>query len=76
MKTRRSPRKAFGSVLPSSLTVKISDFVTTKRRKRLKRSLLAGGEVDDWVNRTDPAAAQGSMQSNGHSLSEDDQRKP
>lgn len=76
MKTRCSPRKAFGSVLRSSLTVKISDFVTTKRRKRLKRSLLAGGEVDYWVNRTDPAAAQGSMHSNGHTLTEDDQRKP
>lgn len=54
----------------------MSDSVTTKRGKRLKRSLLAGGEVDDWVNRTDPAAAQGSVQSNGHTLTEDDQRKP
>lgn len=76
MKTHCSPRKAFGSVLRSSLTVKMSDSVTTKRGKRLKRSLLAGGEVDDWVNRTDPAAAQGSVQSNGHTLTEDDQRKP
>lgn len=35
----------------------------------------AGGEVHEWVNRTNSAAARGSIRSNGHTLAKDDQKK-